>query len=322
MKKLEKEDAKCFVTRGRKGGSVSYVTKNVARHFITNQFDSSCRRNGVKLVSAGVKVFTVKNATKMYNISDTGERICNPRHTRVLQVGLDVLLPLLTRRVCEMSMKEMSTLLAKELGKPFDTPGLLSSERVEALKDFPNGCLVIRMNEKDMKEHVIPKFPQVDSLAICVFKGDKTMNLMITKETQKNITHFLKDCLSDDADPTFPGLQQALKEQDELEKEAAFTKEEEEKMKKEDTVASAKTQEQNGSVRDQMVVTDGVEEKKVEVAVEETKEIAPVTSSSADTPSIVTAAASTTSEVVVAASKEEVQEVDKEEEKKKNLSAE
>ena len=93
-------------------------------------------------------------------------------------------------------------------------------------------------------------------------------------------------------------------------------------MKKEDTVASAKTQEQNGSVRDQMVVTDGVEEKKVEVAVEETKEIAPVTSSSADTPSIVTAAASTTSEVVVAASKEEVQEVDKEEEKKKNLSAE
>ena len=52
---------------------------------------------------------------------------------------------------------------------------------------------------------------------------------MITKETQKNITH-MKDCLSDDADPTFPGLQQALKEQDELEKEAAFTKEEEEKM--------------------------------------------------------------------------------------------
>ena len=231
MKKLEKEDAKCFVTRGRKGGSVSYVTKNVARHFITNQFDSSCRRNGVKLVSAGVKVFTVKNATKMYNISDTGERICNPRHTRVLQIGLDVLLPLLTRRVCEMSMKEMSTLLAKELGKPFDTPGLLSSERVEALKDFPNGCLVIRVNEKDMKEHVIPKFPQVDSLAICVFKGDKTMNLMITKETQKNITRFLKDCASsDDADPTFPGLQQALKAQDELEKEAAFTKEEEEKM--------------------------------------------------------------------------------------------
>ena len=123
MKKLEKEDAKCFVTRGKNGGSVSYVTKNVARHFISNQFDLSSRRNGVKLVSAGVKVFTVKNATKMYNISDTGVKTCNPRHTRVLQIGVDVLLPLLTRRVCEMSIKEMSTLLSQELGKPFETPG-------------------------------------------------------------------------------------------------------------------------------------------------------------------------------------------------------
>ena len=34
------------------------------------------------------------------------------------------------------------------------------------------------------------------------------------------------------------------------------------KEKEEKEASSAKTQEQNGSVRDQMVVTDGVEEKK------------------------------------------------------------
>ena len=81
-----------------------------------------------------------------------------------------------------------------------------------------------------MKEHVLPKFPSVDFVAICGFKGDSTMNIMLTKDTKFTTTQFLKDCYSDDDVLTFPGLEEALKEQDEIEKEAHFTKEEEKKM--------------------------------------------------------------------------------------------
>lgn len=90
LKMLDKEDAKCFVTRGKNGGCVSYVTKNVAKDFVSNQFDASFRTNGIKVVSAGVRVFDIKNSTEMYKTSETGVRICNPRHARIMQSGLDV----------------------------------------------------------------------------------------------------------------------------------------------------------------------------------------------------------------------------------------
>jgi len=217
--------SECLFTRGNKGGTVSYVSKNVANHFLKNQLGFL---GSLKVVSAGVKVFCVRQSSDMFTVSESGEKMFNPKGCRILQSGVEIFVHLLKRRVYDTSLEEMLSMLNCPIGKVSSTADAFKLEStITDLKALPSGCLVIRLCEKDLKERVQTQYSNVTSVCACVFKGPTTINMMITEDDRNDLVNLLRDCRGDDSSTMIPGLEEALKEQDNIEREAAFTNEEE-----------------------------------------------------------------------------------------------